>query len=160
MLEYSECLAVPVGGGGRSELKDGRTSKCYTYSMGYDRVVDNIASVLVLRALLVESRNLEICEQTDVGTSPAVALRDSSCRGKDEHQHYQSRYQRKTQPIYKEITHDHSLVYWEGYELTTIAGELPCYPYPWLPWEGTLRFVPEPRGKIHLQQGCYLDTKV
>lgn len=159
MLEYSECLAVPVGGGGRSELKDGRTSKCYAYSMGYDRVVDNIASVLVLGALLVESRNLEICEQTDVGTPPAVTLQDNSCRGKDEHRHYQSRYQQKTQPIYKEITYDHSLVDWEGYELTTIAGELPCYLCPWLPWEGTSRFVPEPRGKIHLQQGCYLDTK-
>jgi len=60
LLEYSECLAVPVGGGGRSELKDGGTGKCYADSMGYNRVVDLIASVLVLRALLVESRNLEI----------------------------------------------------------------------------------------------------
>lgn len=62
MLEYSECLSVPVGRGGRSELKDGRTRKCYTDSMGYNRVVDNITSVLVLRAPLVESRNLGICE--------------------------------------------------------------------------------------------------
>ena len=61
MLEYSECLAVPVRGGGRSELKDGRTGKCYADSMGYNRVVNIITSVLILRALLVESRNLGIC---------------------------------------------------------------------------------------------------
>ena len=61
MLEYSECLAVPVGGGWRSELEDGRTGECYTDSMGYNRVVDKIASVLVPGTLLVESRNLEIC---------------------------------------------------------------------------------------------------
>ena len=59
MLEYSKCLAVPVRGGGRSELKDGRTGKCYADSMGYNRVVDEIAGVSVLGALLVESRNLE-----------------------------------------------------------------------------------------------------
>jgi len=48
---------MPVGGGGRSELKDGRTGKCYADSMGYNRVIDEIASVFVLGALLVESRN-------------------------------------------------------------------------------------------------------
>ena len=61
LLEYSECLAVPVGGGRRGELKDSRTGKCYADSVGYNRVVDEIASVSVLGALLVESRNLEIC---------------------------------------------------------------------------------------------------
>ena len=52
---------MPVGGGRRGELKDGRTGKCYADSVGYNRVVDEIASVSVLGALLVESRNLEIC---------------------------------------------------------------------------------------------------
>jgi hypothetical protein len=61
LLEYSECLAVPVRGGGRSELKDGRAGKCYADSMRYDGVVDEIARVLVLGALLVESRNLGMC---------------------------------------------------------------------------------------------------
>jgi len=53
LLEYSECLPVLVRGGGRSELKYCRTSECYADSMGYNRVVDDIASVLVLRAFLV-----------------------------------------------------------------------------------------------------------
>jgi hypothetical protein len=58
LLEDGECLAVPVRRGRRGKLKDGGASKSDTDPMGYNWVVDLIASVLVLRAFLVEPRNL------------------------------------------------------------------------------------------------------
>lgn len=60
LLEYSKCLAVPIGRRGRSELKDGRSRKGYADPMGYNRVVNNVTSLLVLRAFLVEPGNLGI----------------------------------------------------------------------------------------------------
>ncbi len=59
LLENGQCLAVPVRRGRRSELEDGRASKSDADPMGYNWVVDLIASVLILRALLIESRDLK-----------------------------------------------------------------------------------------------------
>ena len=58
LFEDGECLAVPVRGRRRGKLKDSRASKSDADPMGYNWVVDLIASVLVLRTFLVEPRNL------------------------------------------------------------------------------------------------------
>jgi hypothetical protein len=58
LLENSECPAVPVRRGRRGKLEDGRASESDTDPMGDNRVVNLIAGMLVLRALLVEPRNL------------------------------------------------------------------------------------------------------
>jgi hypothetical protein len=58
LLENGECLAVSVRRGWRGKLEDGRASKSDAYPMGYNWVVNLIASVLILRAFLVEPRNL------------------------------------------------------------------------------------------------------
>lgn len=58
MFENGECLAVPVRRGRRGKLEDGRASKSNADPMGYNWVVDLIASVLILRTFLVEPRNL------------------------------------------------------------------------------------------------------
>lgn len=60
MLENSEYLAVPVRRGRCSKLEDGRASKGNADPVRYDWMVNYIASMLVLRTLLVESRNLGI----------------------------------------------------------------------------------------------------
>jgi len=60
LLENGKCLAVPVRRGWRGKLEDGRASKGDADSVGYDRVVNLIASMLILGAFLVETGNLGI----------------------------------------------------------------------------------------------------